>query len=386
MTASNEAPTDCTVWWLYGPPCVGKSATAWELYANPLVGHPRAYFDVDQVGMCYPERDSDPGRYRLKVRAAAVLVRRFAQAGARRVIVSGVLDEDSLHEVAEQVHGLPVTFVRLRAEPAELRRRLRTRYGPDDVARALMQAQDWDRRDMGHVVIDTDGRTPRDVAAHIREVLSEPSAAPVPTCRTWDVEPIGPVSPASTPGRAVLLCGPTAVGKSTVGYGFFTRLRHAGIVTAYVDLQQLSFFTPAAPSGHAGGHRLTAACVTDLWAEFRAAGARQLVLTGHVDRPEDVQLYRTALGDTPLLVCRLAVSRDQLRKRIAARMRGEGPELARDLLRGQSPSDAETVVEHALAQQDRLQEAGIGDLVIDADVTPHAAERALATLLAIDDD
>lgn len=31
---------------------------------------PRGYFDVDQVGMCYPDPDGDPGRYALKARAA----------------------------------------------------------------------------------------------------------------------------------------------------------------------------------------------------------------------------------------------------------------------------------------------------------------------------
>jgi len=49
--ASVRFDTD-EVWWLYGPPCVGKSTTAWELYDHLMGGEPRAYFDVDQVGMC----------------------------------------------------------------------------------------------------------------------------------------------------------------------------------------------------------------------------------------------------------------------------------------------------------------------------------------------
>lgn len=118
--------------WLYGPPSVGKSATAWALYAHLLSGEPRGYFDIDQVGMCYPEPDDDPGRYALKARAATALVRRLTHAGARSVIISGVLDEGSSRDLLEELGAFGVTFCRLRVEPEELRRRLQSRYGPDE--------------------------------------------------------------------------------------------------------------------------------------------------------------------------------------------------------------------------------------------------------------
>lgn len=54
--------------------------TAWELHTNVLAGEPRAHFDVDQVGMCYPERADDPDRYALKARSARALVRRLVAA------------------------------------------------------------------------------------------------------------------------------------------------------------------------------------------------------------------------------------------------------------------------------------------------------------------
>jgi adenylylsulfate kinase-like enzyme len=59
------------VWWLLGPPCAGKSVTAWQLHDRLLAGRPRALFDVDQVGMCYPAPAGDPDRYALKSRAAS---------------------------------------------------------------------------------------------------------------------------------------------------------------------------------------------------------------------------------------------------------------------------------------------------------------------------
>lgn len=72
------------VWWLYGPPSVGKSATAWELFTQVLSGEPRGYFDIDQVGMCSPEPANDPGRYALKARAAGRVVRRLTDAGGEQ--------------------------------------------------------------------------------------------------------------------------------------------------------------------------------------------------------------------------------------------------------------------------------------------------------------
>ena len=115
--------------------------TAWALYADLLSGEPRGYFDIDQVGMCSPEADNDSGRYGLKARAATALVRRLTQAGARSVVISGVLDESSFRDLLEELGAFGVAFCRLRVEPEELRRRLESRYGPEEVNRALTEAE-----------------------------------------------------------------------------------------------------------------------------------------------------------------------------------------------------------------------------------------------------
>lgn len=368
------------VWWLYGPPCVGKSTTAWELYDHLMRGKPRAYFDVDQVGMCYPEPTGDPGRFALKTRAAGALVRRLADAGAHTVVVSGVLDKGSLQEVAEEIHGASVTFCRLRVEPEELRRRVEARYGPEDVARALAEAQQWDQDGSGHPVVDVGECSPRDAARSVMEAINAGTPAQaVPA--SGSCAP----SPPENPGRAVLICGPTAVGKSTVGFGLFMHLLETGRASAYLDLQQLRFLADVplqGTGGEGGGHGVSAACVAGLWVQYRAVGTQDLVVTGSVEQPEDIEHYREALGETPLVVCRLRVAREQLRERILARTRGDGPLLAGDALIGLSAADVERVLQRSWAEQDRLDRMNGVDLVLDSDgLDPEVAAQRLAGML-----
>lgn len=89
------------------------------------------------------------------------------------------------------------------------------------------------------------------------------------------------------------------------------------------------------------------------------------MLTGHVHRAEDVALYRAALGGTPLVVCRLASDRAALRDPIMARTRGDGPPLAGDRRAGLPADEVDAVLDLALTEQARLDQTGIGELVLD---------------------
>lgn len=214
--------------------------TAWELHANVLAGEPRAYFDVDQIGMCYPERADDPDRYALKARSARALVRRLVAAGARTVVVSGVLDEATVRALrAESAHGVDVAFCRVRVDHDELARRLRSRYGPDLVQRALDEAADADRLDDGHLTVDSGAAPPREVAARAAELLR--TARPGPPTEAVDPPAAEAPVPASDGAVAVLLCGPTGVGKSTAGFTLFSALLDDGRPSSFLDLQQLGF-------------------------------------------------------------------------------------------------------------------------------------------------
>lgn len=225
------------------------------------------------------------------------------------------MDERPLSTVVDEVDGADVTFCRLRVEPGELKRRLSTRYGPNDTARALAEADRWDRYDSAGLLVDTGASDPLDIARRVAEaVRSAASPTPVPSSQPRSA---APAAAGTGPGRAVLICGPTGVGKSTVGFGLYGNLLANGRKAAYLDLQQLGFLADL-PDDAPGGHEVVAGCVADLWEQYRAVGAQDLVLTGQVEQAADVQRYRDALGTTSLVVCRLRTSQKALRDRILA--------------------------------------------------------------------
>ena len=129
MDVSDGSP----VLWICGPSGVGKTAVGWEIHSELLRdGVEAAFVDIDQLGMCYPEPESDPGRYRMKGRNAGAVVTNFRAAGARCVVISGVIDP---------IHGVPIeefpnatlTVCWLAARPDEIRHRFLsepTRYSP----------------------------------------------------------------------------------------------------------------------------------------------------------------------------------------------------------------------------------------------------------------
>jgi hypothetical protein len=170
---------------------------------------------------------------------------------------------------------------------------------------------------------------------------------------------------AGDPVPVLLLCGATAVGKSTVGYEFFTRVR-AGIKAAYVDLAQIGFCRPA-PAHDPDNHRLKAANLAAMWPAFRGAGARCLIVTGRVNDPTVIRTYADAFPAATFTVCRLHAGPAALTDRILRRGRGGGPVILGDELNGQPPSRLRQVAEQAARDADHLQRAQIGDLWVDTD-------------------
>jgi predicted ABC-type ATPase len=291
--------------WITGPAGVGKSTVSWQLFTELAGSGTRvAFADADQLCMCYPPPPDDRGRARIRARNAGVVIGNYQAAGARRVIVNGVVDpvvgvQRDLLEQAE------VTVCRLRADRDEVVRRFtgRRQRSGGDLSEAVRQVRDeCDRMDasgLADVCVDSTGVPAAEVARLVRD-----------SCRDWpgfgDVarEPPG-AAPSRLPGpvgsqadgaggQVLLLCGPAGVGKSTIGYQLYLRSVRDGLKAGYIDLDQIGFLTPPA-DGDPRNHRLKAANLAAIWRTYHAAGARHLVTTGLIDNQAALDTYAAAL-------------------------------------------------------------------------------------------
>lgn len=354
--------------WLYGAPGVGKTTVTWELFTRLAgSGVPIGYIDIDQLGMCYapptaenlwPEPPDDPGRHRLQARALNSVVANFAAAGAQCVIVPGITNTVE-GVLADLVPSAELTVCRLRAEPAVLGRRLAGRGGPtDELAQILPYAEALDRAFADDLCIDASDLTVAEVADRVVAQTGWPRLAA-------GVAPAA-AAMAAPPGQILLLCGPTAVGKSAIGWQVYQQVRHAGVAAAFADLDQLGFHRPV-PLDDPGNHRLKAANLAAVWREFHAAGARSLIAVGPLQRPEDVLAYHAALPAVTITLVRLHASPPVLTERVLRRGRGISPTwgLAGDELIGQ-PQDA---LGELAADAIRISRAldGVGDLCVNVD-------------------
>lgn len=163
------------------------------------------------------------------------------------------------------------------------------------------------------------------------------------------------------------ICGPSGVGKSTVGWELYQQtLVSSGVRGAYVDLDQISFCRPQ-PDDDADNHRVKMANLGAIWSTFRSSGARFMVMTGIVDDHDTIAAYRHALDGSAVTVCRLRVNAQELRERIFLRGAGNGPRLAGDRLEGRSREYLGHFAEVSAENATQIEAAGIGDVCVDTD-------------------
>jgi predicted ABC-type ATPase len=360
--------------WLCGPAGVGKSTVSWQLFTEltQAAAHV-AFADTDQLCMCYPAPPSDPGREHLKAQNLGAMIPSYRAAGARCLIVNGVVDP-VLGVYRELLPQAAVTVCRLRAGRDELAHRFIARHGPSDdledmLGVTLAEADAMDASTFADVVVETSGVPASQVAARVRD-----------SCRYWpgfgpavpELRGTAPSPPAGTGGPSrcaaeaadgdiLLICGPTGVGKSTIGFQLYMRYLQAGLMAGYVDLRQLGFLAPAAPDDP-GQHRLRAANLAAIWRNYHAAGARHLVATGPVDSDAVFQIYRDALPAATVTLCRLHAGRTELTRRVMSRRDGGSWPEPGDPLRGQPAEFLAEVADRAAAEADAL-----GGVRIDTD-------------------
>lgn len=163
------------VLWICGPPGVGKSTVSWQLYTELAdSGVPVAFADTDQLSMCYPAPAGDPGRQHVRALNAGAVVRNFRSAGARCVIVSGLLGPSGL--ATGLLPDARVTLCRLCASPGEVERRFLARHGHrgdlDELLRAVRDEIRAARAEAGQSRVTASAASP-------------PSSSPAPPARPY---------------------------------------------------------------------------------------------------------------------------------------------------------------------------------------------------------
>lgn len=112
------------------------------------------------------------------------------------------------------------------------------------------------------------------------------------------------------------LCGPPGVGKTTVGWEIYSQLTEAGVEAGFVDIDQLGMCYPET-AADPGRHLMKAKNLGAVVANFRASGARCVVVSGIVDPAHGV--HADLIPGVELTVCRLRAGQDEIRERFVGR-------------------------------------------------------------------
>lgn len=128
----------------------------------------------------------------------------------------------------------------------------------------------------------------------------------------------------STVIRALVIRGPSGVGKTAVGHAVSALLREQSIGHALVDTDELVRILPPPRSGPRLT-RLAALNLSAVWANYRAAGARRLILVGVIESL-DVGLawIRESVPGAHFSVVRLRATGDALQERLCQRQATAG--------------------------------------------------------------
>ncbi|WP_069160397.1 AAA family ATPase [Nocardia altamirensis] len=357
------------VLWLTGAPGVGKSTVAWAMYSWAKdEGRPIAYIEIDQLGLLAPAPSNDPQYHRVKADNLRAVLDTFRSHGVQQVIVSGVVDQErGIDGYFATALDIEFTLVRLRCDRTELRRRYLGRGSSEERLEELMSVADaYDQNAVG-IPFDTTALAPHEIVAKLSELVCV-AGQPHSTAAT-------PAEPPTTgaPAPVLVLAGPTAVGKSTVGFEVLRMLWSRDLPAAYIDVDQLGFcdaeFAREAMSEN----------LIRLWHGYRQAGARALIVVARgIPRP-----YLQALADQSVTLVHLTASPSGLAKRIASRAHGhphgDGPGLAGDSLIGASAEQQASTLDRSAEETIAVRQDGDGALVVDTD---HETSSALAARLA----
>lgn len=352
-----------SVLWLTGAPGVGKSTAGWALYSLAKAeGLPVGYVDIDQLGLLLPAPTGDPDYHRVKAANLVAVLETFRRHGAQQLIVSGVVDtERGIEPYARVAADVEFSLIRLTCTREELRRRYLGRGSTAERLDELMDLVDALERNAVGTPLDTTAMAPPAIAEMLADRIRRvgPAQPTVPA----------PVVPPEEPAPVLLLAGPTAVGKSTVGWEVLQILRERGIRAGFVDVDQFGFY----PSDSAA--KIKVESLQRVWRGYRGAGARALIVVAR-GAP---QAYEQALADELVTTAYLEASPSVLAERIAERGRGLVHGLAGDSLAGASVRQQARTLERSGEEVAVLRQQRGDALVINTD---HETSSAVAAKLA----
>lgn len=123
--------------------------------------------------------------------------------------------------------------------------------------------------------------------------------------------------------HVLVITGPVGVGKTSTAIAIGEELNRAGTPHAVIDADWLRWATPIPPDDPFNsrlGFRNLAAVATN----FRAAGARWLLVADIVEGEAEREAYRDAIPDAHLTIIRLRAPVDEIHHRLDGRETGHG--------------------------------------------------------------
>lgn len=161
----------------------------------------------------------------------------------------------------------------------------------------------------------------------------------------------------------LIISGSMGVGKTTVLSEVSDLLIAADVPHGAIDLDWLGVMH--SPQGD-HGERLLFANLAAVWRQYRAAGARCLVVARVVEDRQELKHYQEAVPRAEVIVCRLTASTEAMRVRLSTRE--PGPFQPRALAR-------------SVELDGILTEAGAEDFEVDNDAGRSITEVAREVLV-----
>jgi len=148
---------------------------------------------------------------------------------------------------------------------------------------------------------------------------------------------------------AVVIRGPTGVGKTSTAWFVHTLLRAARVPHAALDIDWLTASWPEQGEWNIETRHRHVAMMAESYREH--LGVVYFVVSGVVQTPEAVERLRLCLGANELAVCRLDAPRDVVEARLRVR---------------QPPGALAWFLERAAVLDAQLAQDGLDDFVVDA--------------------